>query len=309
MKLIPDTIARKVAQQSFLASKNSPRILFGAGVIGMVGSTVLACRATLKLDDTITAIEKEKERAHQVKGHVDSPDYNGEATYSDSELRKDLSVITVRGIGSIVKLYAPSVLLGAISIAALTKSHAILQDRNLALGAAYAAIDGAFTRYRGRVIDRYGEDVDREMRYESETVDFIDEETGKLTTIERAIDSPGSIYARFYDEHSSRNWSVDPDINLLFLRSVQNNMNDRLRARGHVFLNEVYDSLGLSHTTPGAVVGWRWQKNSGDNYIDFGIWDSTQETINDFFNGREGAILLDFNVDGIIHDKIDQGIG
>lgn len=309
MKLIPDTIARKVAQQSFLASKNSPRILFGAGVIGMVGSTVLACRATLKLEDTITAIEKEKERAYQIKGHVDSPEYNGEATYSDTELRKDLSVITVRGVGSVIKLYAPSVLLGAISIAALTKSHSILQDRNLALGAAYAAIDTAFTRYRGRVIDRYGEDVDREMRYESETVDFIDEETGKLITVERAIDSPGSMYARFYDEQSSRNWSVDPDINLLFLRSVQNTMNDRLRARGHVFLNEVYDALGLSHTTPGAVVGWRWKKDSGDDYIDFGIWDSTQETINDFFNGREGAILLDFNVDGIIHDKIDQGIG
>jgi hypothetical protein len=309
MKFFPDSIARKVASQQLLVSQNSPRLLFVGGVVGMVGSTVLACRATLKLDDVLSDIEHDKAQAHAVHEKVNMPEYVGDASYTDKELSRDLTVISVRGIGNIVKLYAPSVLLGSASIYALTKSHNILQDRNLALTAAYATIEGAFSRYRERVVDRYGEDVDRDLRFESEEVTILDDESGRLTEETRVTGAPGAPYARFYDEISSRNWSQDPDINLLFLRNVQNNSNDRLRARGHVFLNEVYDDLGLSHTKAGAIVGWRWNKGSGDDYIDFGIWEGRSEVVNDFFNGREGAILLDFNVDGPIYDKLEEGPG
>lgn len=309
MKLIPAAIARKVAQQGLLASEHAPKTLFVGGVVGMVGSTVLACRATLKLEGVIDQIELDKREAHLAKATVDAPGYEGKARYSDAELRKDLSLISFRGVVSIAKLYAPSVILGSISIAALTKSHNLLQDRNIALTAAYVAIDGAFTRYRERVIDRYGEETDRELRYDSEEVEFIDMDTGEMTTGQIATDAPGSAYARFYDEWSSRNWSPDPDINMLFLRNVQNYMNDKLKSRGHVFLNEIFTELGLSHTTAGAIVGWRWRQDSGDDFIDFGIWDGVQERVNDFFHGREGAILLDFNVDGVIYDKIERGDG
>jgi hypothetical protein len=306
MKFIPDAIARKIASQGLMASENSPKILFVGGVVGMVGSTVLACRATLKLEDTLSAIEADKAKALRAKTTVEAEDYEGDATYPEQEYRRDLALISVRGIGNIAKLYAPSVLLGAASVAALTKSHNILQERNLALTAAYAAVDSAFNRYRERVVERFGTEVDQELQYESEKIDEVDEETGKLSSRTAVTGAPGSAYARFYDEYSSKNWSPHPDINLLFLRQVQNQLNDRLKARGHIFLNEVYGDLGLPHTTAGAVVGWRWNKDSGDDYIDFGIWDSTQEEINQFFNGREGSILLDFNVDGIIYDKIEN---
>lgn len=306
MNLIPTAISRKIASQGLLASEHAPRVLFVGGVVGMVGSTVLACRATLKIEGVLDQIESDKEQALQVNAVTNDPRYEGDATYTDKELQKDLHIIKVRGVGQVVKLYAPSVVLGTVSIAALTKSHNILKDRNLALAAAYAAVDGAFARYRERVIEMFGEEMDNDIRYESEQVDIVNEETGEISTVTRAIDAPGSVYARFYDEESSRNWSTNPDINTAFLRTVQNYMNDRLRMRGHVFLNEAYDELGLSHTKPGAVVGWRWNKDSGDDYIDFGIWDSSKEVVLDFFNGREGAILLDFNVDGIIYDKIEE---
>lgn len=307
MKLIPDAVVRKIAQQTFTASENAPKILFVGGVVGMVGSTVLACRATLKLEETLEQVENDKKQAHEVHEHVNSEKYEGEATYSEKDLQKDLATVSVRGIVAVGKLYAPAVLLGAASVFALTKSHSILQERNLALTAAYAAVDTAFSRYRERVVDRFGQEVDDELRYEHEELDIVDEETGKVIAEVHVVAAPGAPYARFYDEISSRNWSPDPDINLLFLRNVQNYMNDRLKARGHVFLNEVYSELGLSHTKPGAVVGWRWNQSSGDDFIDFGIWDGKSERVNDFFNGREGAILLDFNVDGVIYDKLPEG--
>ena len=306
MKFVPDAIARKVASQQLLAKQHSPQILFVGGVVGMVGSTVLACRATLKLDEVLDSIEADKRKAYETKADVERPDYDGTATYPDNELRRDLAIISLQGVGKLAKLYAPSVVVGAASIAALTKSHNILQDRNLALTAAYTAVDAAYSRYRDRVIDRYGEEVDRELRYEVEDVEVLDEETGKISTVPMVTGAPGSKYARWFDSESSRNWSVNPEINLYFLKTVQTYANDRLRSRGHVFLNEVYDELGLSHTEAGAIVGWRWNQGSGDDYIDFGIWDNTREDVNDFFNGREGAILLDFNVDGPIFNKIER---
>jgi hypothetical protein len=151
----------------------------------------------------------------------------------------------------------------------------------------------------------FGEEMDQDIYYESERIDVVDEETGKVTTVDRVIGAPGSIYSRFYDEQSSNNWRPDPEMNMLFLSAQQNYLNDKLKRRGHMFLNEVYDALGLSHTQAGAAVGWRWNKGSGDDYIDFGCWDG-DEPSKRFFNGREGAILLDFNVDGLIQDKIEE---
>lgn len=302
MKFIPNAIARKVARQSLVAKQHSPTILFGAGVAGMVGSTVLACRATLKLEEVLDEIEANRDQARQAKAIVEDPAYTGESTYTDDEMRRDQYIILVRGATKIVKLYAPAVLLGAASIAALTKSHSILQDRNIALTAAYVAVDEAFKTYRARVVDRYGEETDRELRYSTEDVDIVDDETGEIVSTVRVDPNAESQYARYFDTEN-RNWSKDPEINLLFLRSQQNSWNDVLYARGHVFLNEVYDSLGLSHTTPGSIVGWVRNSENGDSYIDFGVLDGDQGV--DFFNGREGAILLDFNVDGVIWDKID----
>jgi len=276
------------------------------GVVGMVGSTVLACRATLKLDEVLTAIEHDKHQAEDVHRAVNSEEYTGSQTYTDKEYKKDLTIITVRGAAEVAKLYAPSVALGAVSIFALTKSHNLLQDRNVALTAAYAAVDGAYNRYRERVIDRYGAEVDEELRYDFEQIDEVDEETGEVVSRKAITGAPGSKYFRWYDEESSTNFSADPDTNILFLRTVQNYCNDLLKIRGHVFLNEVFSQLGLSHTEAGALVGWRWNKGSGDDYIDFGIWEGKSHELRDPVNGRCGAIGLDFNVDGTIYNLIEE---
>lgn len=305
MRFIPDALGRKIGEQNLFASEHAPKILFVGGVVGMVGSTVLACRATLKLSDVLDRIEHDKTARKGAKADVDSGRVEG-VTYPDSEFRRDMAIISAQGLRDVAKLYAPAVLVGGVSIFALTKSHNLLRDRNLALTAAYAAVDGAYNRYRERVRDRYGEEADRELAYDTEKADIADEETGEVTTVERAIGAPGSRYARWYDEESSRNWSSQPDVNVVFLRSVQNWANDRLRSRGHIFLNEVFHELGMAHTREGAAVGWRWQKDSGDNYVDFGCWDNLRDAVDPFFNGREGAILLDFNVDGAIWDKIEE---
>lgn len=291
MKLIPTAISRTIARQSLLASSNAPSLLFGAGVAGMVGSTVLACRATLKLEEVLHESANDLEVARTIQHEK----------YSEGDRQRDTAIIYSRMFGSVVKLYGPSVLLGAASVGCLTKSHNILQERNLALTAAYAAVDEAFKTYRARVVERHGEDEDRKLRYETEEVEVYDEDLGNNVKTTRIAPGEPSMYARFFDP-LSRNWSKEPEYNLVFLLSIQNYFNDMLKVRGHVFLNEVYRELDLTHTKAGSVVGWILS-DEGDNYIDFGIYKENEKAI-DFVNGREGSILLDFNVDGTIYDKI-----
>lgn len=287
MKLIPNALSRGVARQALLTEKNAPTILFGAGLVGMIGATVLACRATLKAGEVL---EKHEMNVKATEGE----------DYPSNERKKDLAVIYGRTTVDMARLYAPSIVLGAASVVMLTKSHGILMRRNAALTAAYVAVDEAFKRYRSRVVEKYGEEEDMRLMFSHEEVDVLNER-GKLEKKVQVDPDAPSMYARFFDEYS-RAWSKDPEINLAFLRAQQQWLNNLLQARGHVFLNEAYDELGMDRTQAGQVVGWILSED-GDNFIDLGINGNTP-ALRDFINGREGSILLDFNVDGIIFDKL-----
>ena len=291
MKFASEAVTKAIARQGLILEKNSPSFLFGAGIAGMVGSTVLACRATLKLEDVMTKAENDLSTARSLEHRE----------YSDRDRQKDVSIIYIKSTVSVAKLYAPSAGLAVVSVAALAQSHNILNRRNAALAAAYAALEKGFAEYRERVVEKYGEEEDRHFRYGTREVEI--EENGKKKTVTRVSDQTPSIYARFFDPLST-SWGKDAEYNLMFLRCQQNYANDLLIARGHVFLNEVYDMIGVPRSKAGSVVGWILIGDVKENFIDFGIWDDDNNA-RDFVNGREGSILLDFNVDGVIYDKID----
>ena len=182
----------------------------------------------------------------------------------------------------------------------------------MALTAAYATIDRSFKEYRGRVVERFGKELDRELRYnikaqeiEEKTVDKDGNETIEKKTISVVDPNMYSDYARIFD-NGSMGWTKDPEYNLMFLKLQQNQANDRLRAQGYLFLNDVYDMLGIPRTKAGQIVGWVYDEENpvGDNFVDFGIYDIYNEKACDFVNGRERSIVLDFNVDGNILDMI-----
>lgn len=300
MRIIPTSIATKFGRPLLHLQKTSPQIMFAGGVVAGVTSTVLACRATLKVSDVLAGAEELKLKAEMLH------DEGKNETYDDKTYAKDLTVIKVKTILTLTKLYAPAAGLAMVSVALLTGSHVTLNKRNASLTAAYASVDQAFSKYRERVKDQLGEDVDREMRYGTRTdSETVEDKDGKKKVVKhtRVSDETPSQYARFFDQMCP-DFKKNSEYNMIFLKAQQNYANDMLQARGHVFLNEVYDMLGLERSGAGAVVGWVHGKG-GDDYIDFGIFDDrTNERVRDFVNGLEAAILLDFNVDGVIYDKI-----
>lgn len=292
---IPESVTRAIGRQLLVARQHSPHILFGAGVIGVVSSTVLACKATLKLGDKLDHFKHEID---STKKEYYNPQVLSHREYTKTDNRKDLAYIYVKETAGIAKLYAPAVIVGAASIAALTGSHVTLARRNAALTAAYTSLFETFKSYRGRVREEVGEDKEREI-YLGAPVQ-IDKKTGERIIKTTANGDNISQYARWFDS-SNPNWQKTAEYNRAYIDLQMFQLNDRLKARGHVFLNEVYDELGLSHTSAGSLVGWTWPPREG---CDGDIICDIMVSRHDFHIGNEYQILLDFNVDGVIWDLL-----
>lgn len=294
--------------------KHSPEIFMTVGIAGTVASTVLACKATLKVSEIMDEKEANVEAVHKcLEEHND--------TYSEEDSKKDLTIIYTQTGVKLAKAYAPAVILGGLSIASIISGQKILKKRNIALAAAYTAVDKGFKKYRSNVVERFGAQVDKELRYNikaKEVEKTITDKNGKekkVKEVQYQVEGNPieniSEYARFFDEWNSTEYHKDAELNLMFLRRQQDYANEVLKNKGYLFLNDVYEMLGIPRSKAGQVVGWIYdEKNpNGDNYVDFGIYEMTgveryDERKRAFVNGTERNILLDFNVDGVIYDKI-----
>lgn len=299
MNLNPSAVKAAIVKTSsralIVGQKVSPDILTGVGIIGAVGATVLACRATLNVQPILDEMNIKIDKA--IETNADAPE-----AYSDEDLKHDKILLYSQTTIKVVELYAPSVLLGAFSIGALLGAHGILKKRNAALAATVEVLNEGFKKYRARVVEEFGEDKDREFILDKPIEKTVIDDKGEEVTVTEPATTSISPYARFFDESSSQ-WEKDREKNLFFLNMQQNWFNDKLKAQGHLFLNEVYDALGLPRTAAGAVTGWI-HNSEGDNYVDFGIYDASNERKRAFVNGYEPSILLDFNVDGVIYNRI-----
>lgn len=282
--------------------KHSPEILVVAGIAGTVVSAVLACKATTKVAEILDETKGTLDTIHE---GMETGAINGQE-YTTEDGKKDTVVVYAQTGMKLAKLYGPSIILGTLSITSILASNNILRKRNVALGAAYAAIDKSFKEYRGRVIERFGEQVDTELKYGIKAKKFeeieVDPETGKEKKVKKTVmvadPNLQSDYAVYFDS-KSRNYETNPDYNRMFLKAQQAFANDKLQTRGHLFLNEVLDDLDLPRTPAGQIVGWT--KDGPDGYVNFRIVEVERETE----DGRhEPALLLDFNVEGNIWEKM-----
>lgn len=281
-------VTRLVGRAGLVLSKHAPTILTAAGTAGFIGTTVLASKATLKVEETVA-----EEAALLVKVH----EAHDAGKLDDKDALHDKVVLYTRMTTKLAKLYAPALILGAASIVSLATGHGIMLKRNASLAAAYAAVDQAFKTYKKKIESKFGKEAVLDALVSTPQEDLTkDEMTLEAVT---AVDGV-SPYGVIFDEDNV-NWSADEDLAKLHLDCQQQYANDILQTRGHIFLNEVYKMLGFPHTPAGAVTGW--VKGQGDDFVDFNIFDGMFE--GEDKNGRTVTKwALDFNVDGVMWDKI-----
>ena len=302
MKINTKTLRKSFKKAQLTVRKHSPEILMVAGVIGTVAGAVMACKETLELEDVLDECKKEKMELEEQYAMCEQ--------YSEDALKKDQVKLTIKQVAKIVKLYAPSVIMEVTSIGVIFASNDIMRKRNASMAAAYATLNSMYKRYRQNVIESYGEEVDKDMRFgvKHEKVTEIDEDGNKVKVDARIVDLDNtalaiSDYSRFFQTGCKGFDASSGRYNLLYLKGIQAMFNNKLIADGYVMLNDVYRELGFDTIPEGWSIGWVYDEANpiGDNYIDFGLYEArnkNQRAVNDW----EPVILMDFNVDGNLYE-------
>jgi hypothetical protein len=302
---IISSVSRGFHGLGFKFKKYSPEILLTTGIVSGVCCVISACKATRKLD---AVMEKKRKFEEDFDSYIKDNGFSDD--YTEEDAKKDLAVVNLQTGWDVVKLYAPAVGFGLVSIAAILGSHNILNKRYLASAAAYTATLTDFNNYRGRVVERFGEGLDRELRYNIKTKEVeetVVNEDGTESTVKKTFETvdPEDLgdYVAIFDE-GCKGWTEHAEYNRMFLTQLQAHWNNVLRSEGAVFLNDIRRDLGLPRTRAGQVVGWVYDPKNPDlhNYIDFGMYNLSKEKTRDFLNCYERNIVLEFNCDGPVYE-------
>lgn len=302
-------VTRTLNRGLLQVKKHSPEILLVTGIITGGVALVAACKATTKLESVLNETKNNVEKVHECADAGEIRVQEGEeirtVEYTEEDSKKDLTIIYTKGVWNVTKLYAPAIGFGAVSLVCILASHGIIHKRNTALAAAYTAVSTNFEDYRNRVVERFGSEMDRELKYNikaKEVEETVVQEDGTESTVKKTIE----VIEDPYEGHSEfarcfttgcTGWTKDAEANLIFLRAQEKWANQRLMAVGHLFLNEVYDMLGIPRSVAGTQVGWMYDPENPDHKVDFGIYNIHVPANRDFVNGWERSIWLDFNVD------------
>ena len=298
------------------AFKNAaPEIAIVGGTVGLVAAGIIACRETPKAMQTL---EEHKKKMDIVDKALETGVTESGEEYTEDDAKHDKVMITTQDGLAVIKSYAPALIIGSLSIASILGGSKIFRTRVTALAGAYALLESRFANYRNSVIEKFGEDIDKELRYkiknrivETTTVDETGKETHEVVEAKTTDYDGYSDYARIFDEFNPE-WVRDGARNLTFLQQRQNWANDKLKIKGYLFLNDVYDDLGFERTAEGQLVGWVYDKNNPliDSYVSFGIdqlFDRNhRDELEAVMKNAEKSFILDFNCDGKILDKFKK---
>lgn len=300
MKEKYNVLTRFIGKQGFKLKHASPTLLTVGGVVALVGAGVLAIRETPKLDEHVADLEiamsdiRQDEKDGMFKDDPKAAAAARGGVYVGFSMR-------------VLRVYAKPLAVAAIGSAAIFYSHGVMRKREASLVAAYGVLERAYSAYRARVEESFGPEVEQDLYNGNKLVDHKwNKETKKVEyEVEKSDFDTSNEYKRIFSGKTNKNWnSARPEWNLVFLRGQEKFANHLLEARGHVFLNDVLDGLGFPRTPAGAVTGW--VRNGPDGYIDFGLFDAGTSEEQDYFYfyNDQAEIVLDFNVDGVIYDKI-----
>ena len=301
----------------FTAKKYSPEILLGLGIIGVGTSTILACKATLKVEEILDTYEETMDKIEDTFDRSENGDLVG-VDYSELDAKKDRLTLKTQTVVQFIKLYGPSATLMGVSIGCILGSYRIMSQRQIALMAAYKLVEEAFSKYRGRVVNELGEAKDGHFMYGTTTVseeNTVIDEDGKKKKISTEKEEVGSGvntsgFGRIFGPEKpdqmgawtgSTQWSPVHEYNLSFLQAKEQYFTDKLAASsdGVLVANEVYEELGFPKTEAGRVCGWKYKSQNGDGFVSF----RPRGIDGNWAMGMDGdSIILDFNIEGLVYN-------
>lgn len=297
----------------FFGMNHANELLVGGGIFCSVVGFGLAVKEGYEFDDIL---EDHVARIEAIKSRKD---------YNEIDDKKAITKEYIKTGVKTVKHFGPALgleIAGASMIGIGFKREHNAKLEAIAFG---NMVNGLYNNYRNGVRNELGEEFDNHFAYGTDLTLKPDKDH-PIQTIEDIKNCPKeekfvekekddgmpSEFARFFDIYNDKWCSEEKygpcfrEHNLMFIRSVINTWQTILNTRGFVFLNEVYRDLGFDMSTRGTTVGWVAKKYGGSGKIDLYLYDGKNPATRRFINGDEDeCVLLDFNVDGVISDKLD----
>ena len=290
------------------ALKNAgPEIAIIGGTVGLVTAGVFACKETPK---ALKVAEDHKEKIAIIEEASEKGAMANGEEYPIEQYKKDRVQIFTQDALAMAKVYAPAAILAIISITSILTGGKIFRGRLTTATTAYALLEQRFSNYRKGVVDKFGKDIDNELRLglKNALVDEVKEDgTTEPKEIKTCKYDGYSDYARIFDE-TNPNWVKDGSRNLAFLEMQQQWATDKLKSDGVLFLNDVYRMLGMERSPEGQLVGWVYDPSDRniDSHVDFGIQEilRDRERMTAMMHNQERSFVLDFNCDGRVLEKL-----
>ena len=293
MSKIKDTLVKGLNKTKYLYNKHDSAIWLGVSLIAGAATIGLTVKATLDVKEITSETSK-----------------NNNVT--DEEAKKNKTV----KVKKIVKAVAPAVATGLVAGSAALVSHKKLKAKYVAVCAAYKTLDTSFKEYRKRVADKYGEDAEREIRYnihdEVITETEVDEKGNKKEvqkTVKVSDPNLKSDYAMYFTEETSENAQPVADYNETYIKAASNYWTTVLQAKGFVTLNDVRHYIGMKYDSrleqAGMVVGWKYDKDApvSDNIIDL---RPTIVYVKQDNGIMKKTLVIDPNVQGEIYSLVGE---
>lgn len=240
-------------------SKNSPLILTVTGVVGIGATAVLAYKSRSRVEAIIEEVEETRKDEDRINELIDLQDRltdeeETELTYLQENYVPVSKAVVVRDIAGAVAL---PVVTGVASLACVTLSWYIMNNRLLTVSGALATATAEHVYYKRKVADRFGEEVERELSTPVHKVEaeYTDEKGKKKTGEVNVKDTLESLEGRWFDE-SMEYTADDFSYNKAFVESVAEKLGVQFMNRGSLTLNQVYDALGFPRSRAGALMGW-----------------------------------------------------
>lgn len=300
--------------------KAGPTIAVTAGMVGVVGATVKACVDTPKAIEKIEYhkdnLEKIQHYADEVKdGNIDDPEYDPE-----KDCKNDLFIEKVHMVRDCVKVYLPTIAIESLSLFLIAKGFKTMKVRAAGLSAALTATNVAYNAIETKFREQVGDDkadafeLGGHIEKEKEKIEGEDGKTKTVTKNQLVIDIPSEVdddikmYAEGASPYSML-WGprsdVWDDVDLYrqnYIVQCVTTLNNQLRDKGVIFLNDVATMFGLKKRQAWQFVGWKWTGPDDDYKID--LKPITVKTRNQETGEIDELVVLTPNVDGVVLDQL-----
>lgn len=282
----------------FVTQKNLPIILTVAGSIGSVTATVWACKQTMNVPDILEENDKELEEIE--KADVDEK--------TRSKMKRKLCRKTT---GRFIKNYWKPAVVEIVSIACNGKAIHIEHKRTVEATAVAASLAQFLNDYRGRVKDRYGEDIEKEIYYnmkKGEIEETITDEKGKEKTVKKKVNvadpDSGHKFRRYLTRHNQKIWCGGDNLYVSHMIDMINqDLTEKLQYDefNSLVLNDMLEATGFDKCHDGMVYGLLYDYGNPNRKNKVEI--TCEEC---YIPGERGelekAYILEFPIDGNIYE-------